>query len=95
MVPRALTGPSAIGVRRVTLALKLASESIRNWPEVTTFSPGLSPSTISTQSPLSMPLRTSRASKRPSPRAMITRSWRPVRISASSGMATTSFFGPP
>ena len=48
---------------------------------------------ISMRSPLSIPVVTSRAVKRPSPSATMTRSLSPVRISASSGIDSTFRLG--
>ena len=63
-VPVACTGVGSLlsspASRRTKLPLMLASESIRNCAETTTSSPALTPSTISIQSPLSMPISTSR-----------------------------------
>ena len=58
---------------RLLLAFRLASESIRNCPDVTTRSPSRKPCMISTQSAVSMPTVTSLGLKRPSPMAAAAR----------------------
>ncbi len=76
--------------RRPSVLRRLASESIRNWPETTTLSPGLSPLRISASAPDSTPTSTSMARNVPSPSARITTLLSPVRMTASAGTSRTS-----
>ena len=69
-------------------ALRLASESIRNWPDSTTLSPALRPLRISVDPPISIPTSTSCWRNFPSPSASTTRLRSPVRITASLGTST-------
>src|SRR6266705_2723229 len=93
---RCVCGAAAFGASapsmRVPDALKLASESMRNWPETTTLSPSESPLRISLLPPDSKPSSTSCGQNLPSLSATMTTLRSPVRMTASDG--TRSAFVP-
>src|SRR5882757_5387052 len=70
---------------RASTPRKLASESIKNWPEATTSWPSLSPERITVLPPASRPICTSVGSNRLASAATITRLRVPVRMIASVG----------
>src|SRR5207302_5565459 len=90
--PYSGTLASALGASapsmRVPLALKLASESMRNWPDTTTLSPSESPLRISLLPPDSKPSSTSRGRNLPSLSATMTTLRSPVRMTASEGTSS-------
>ncbi|MNN19985.1 hypothetical protein D3C81_1332440 [compost metagenome] len=80
---------------RSAVPRRLASESIRNCPEVTTFWPAWSPSSTSTMPAASRPVLISVAMKPAVPASTMTMLRRPVRMTDSSGIISTSFCSPP
>ncbi len=77
-------GPAS-SIARTSSPARLASESSRNWPEVTTSSPCERPASTSVLPPASRPIRTSAGMKPPSSCLIMTMVRRPVRITASEG----------
>ena len=77
---------------RLSAALRLASESIRNWPETTTRCPCSKPLRISVMSPLSRPSFTSTGRNLPSLSATMTTLRLPVEITASVGTSSADLF---
>ena len=71
-----------------------ASESTRNWPLATTWSPSASPSTTSSWSPRSAPSFTSRGSKEPLSFRTMATARVPVRMTASAGSTRRDDEGP-
>ena len=78
---------------RVVVPFRLASESMRNWPDTTTFWPGSMPLRISVMPFASVPISTSTGRNLPSPSATNTTARLPVTITASDG--TTVISGAP
>ena len=83
------SGSSPVSIR-LSVDLRLASESIRNWPDTTTFCPTLKPLRISVRSPDSRPTSTSIGRSPPSVPATMTTLRLPVRITASVGTSSAS-----
>ena len=75
------------------MPLRLASESIRNWPDSTTRCPACKPCLISVCPPASMPVTTSAGRKRPSSSASITSVRLPVAMIASVGTSRVLLSG--
>src|SRR6185295_4333781 len=67
-----MTCGSSGAFMRSTVVLRLASESIRNWPDTTTRWPASNPLRISVISPLSWPTSTSTGRNFPSPSTTMT-----------------------
>ncbi len=90
----AAAGAEAAGgdAMRWAVPRRLASESIRNCPETTTFCPALKPSVTSVCPLASAPVLTSMGLKPPLPASTMTIVRVPVRINASVG--TSSLSGP-
>jgi hypothetical protein len=80
---------------RAMMPRRLASESIRNWPLVTTFWPSDRPRVTTVSPSTSAPVATSTGRNRPPSSATMTSARRPVRMTASDGTRNAGSLAPP